>query len=71
MPKIRLTWGLEPLSEFSMHDKNLLFLLFVLWVRMDLGFHIEAEFDFSNFFSLSLAPGINWNFITYIFFISC
>jgi hypothetical protein len=37
---------------------------------MDLNFHIEAEFDFSNFFSLSLAPEINWNLIAYIFFIS-
>jgi hypothetical protein len=42
----------------------------VLWVPTDLNLHIEAEFDFSYFFSLSLAPGINRNFMAYIFYIS-
>jgi hypothetical protein len=39
----------------------------ILWVTTDLNFHIEVVFDFSIFFLISLAPGINRILIVYIF----
>jgi hypothetical protein len=61
---------LVPTSHHFPHSKSPMIVHTVLWVPTDLNLHIEAEFDSPNFFSLSLALGINQNFIAYIFYIS-
>jgi hypothetical protein len=59
----------EVLNTMDSQEMQIIHFL-ILWVPTDLNFHMEAEFDFSKFFLLSLAPGINQNFIAYIFLIS-
>ena len=42
----------------------------VLMCPVDLNFPVEAEFVFSDFLLIPLAPRMNWKFIVHIFSIS-
>ena len=58
-------------TRSQVHDKiNLIGHLLVLTCPVDLNFPVEAEFVFSDFLLIPLAPGMNRKYIVHIFSIS-